>query len=1425
MKTPAWRALFSDKKRIGQSLVEFALMLPILLLLFFGIIEFARIFHAWLTVEHSAREAARYAVSGQYNEAYCQPGPDGISTPLTNFEPNAFPGGVSSYAEMDIHDGAYDCRVTSDAPGVTDVDPDDYWHFQNVTARMQDAARLYSMRDVARNASRTIAIDESVSGDITRNNDLGHPITWDADQRGYFHVVVCSTRSPFVFDRETDYNLTTSHDMRYACIFDEDQVRNTGDEVLRDDSGGPNDRVVVAVSFNHPLITPIRGIANNAGNYIPLHSIREMVVERFRTARVIGLPPAFDIPDPPTNTPLPPEPPIVDIIYPVQNPPCITETLRLQARACDPDDTELNCDPNLYNGEGIERVRFWVRDPTGTNVSDHTEGVPEYCGNGGDSDPCPAIDLSGGYWPSGRVVAPGVHTLYVIARDNDGQETTVAREFEVCIEPDCDDITLDWYGFYQDDSNTFVIQNNSSYRFDITNFRIWWPYSGDDPRLQLLYMGYLGQGNQLVANPEPDIRPDINPPPADINSFETDATAQEMLSLDPVSGPRRVDIDYNQYNIYEYNPYDFQLEVTLETSFGFPCTVYARGPDVPATCDMLHADPDGVVHFGYGAWSGDEDEPTTPYVINETGYRAWLDQFTIHWPDQSPAEGGFYADDGNTYMDQAYMGSEGDRDRIHSGNASISPWTETWTDSSGSRNLNATEPHVLQFDPGGQESVDLRNSAFGIDRAPRAIDLLDSLSTGYQETSYYLRDHFMHPDQFEIQSWWTFDTPGGDSHCLVEFDDYQKGPYIRLNSPPASGELPNGLGAYLMRPNHMVDDLGYPEPIVTAGDPAGSELFIDVTAFDRDRCQNPGDPSCNGQGIREVALWLEGPENEEDGHSVDRNLLREGGWSEHRDWYELTSAPYEVTFDLSDGRWPDDSWVISGTHYLYIRAMDRDDAEGMERLFTLLVVPIQVNAATIDCSDLQYDDVMFFTQYHTWHAVGGRITNTTSFPATIGEGVFTWERGTSAEDGLVRYSAWPRCVDSLSCWTGDVGWIGAANYGDGTTDPWNPTSGWNYNAEIEPNEQRVYSLRFNGGSNNCSELRCVDVGAILDLPMNPWYPTNRMSPPCARIAYSDQHSFYRNDGAQRIGSNIVHSIQFEMSMRFDFPMGASCWLDFTEGNYGPAIRLYEPVSRVEDMSDYPSGYDGSFENHYYLRPDAVASYSSAPEPDWDNACYVAGDDIDLEMETWDVDEGGVGTAHGTGIQEVAVWVIGPNSRDGYRNLLTSGSTSDWRYLSSSEIAQLSSGWTMANVSGSWPAGSGYPVVNGRYYLFIRVMDDDDDESIYDNPYQPLYTLMVTSFDVCGGANPEPTPTPLAPTDTPTPQPPTHTPTPVTPTSTPTPVTPTNTPTATPTVDPSITPTSTPTFTPTPTPTPFTVTPTPTSTPTDQPIPTIPGGGD
>lgn len=50
------------KSNRGQSLVELALVLPILITILFGILEFGRIFHSYLVITHAAREGARFGI-------------------------------------------------------------------------------------------------------------------------------------------------------------------------------------------------------------------------------------------------------------------------------------------------------------------------------------------------------------------------------------------------------------------------------------------------------------------------------------------------------------------------------------------------------------------------------------------------------------------------------------------------------------------------------------------------------------------------------------------------------------------------------------------------------------------------------------------------------------------------------------------------------------------------------------------------------------------------------------------------------------------------------------------------------------------------------------------------------------------------------------------------------------------------------------------------------------------------------------------------------------------------------------------------------------------------------------------------------------------------------------------------------------------
>jgi len=52
----------------GASAVEFAIILPILVMLVFGIIQFGLVFNKYIAITHAAREGARLAAVGLYEE-------------------------------------------------------------------------------------------------------------------------------------------------------------------------------------------------------------------------------------------------------------------------------------------------------------------------------------------------------------------------------------------------------------------------------------------------------------------------------------------------------------------------------------------------------------------------------------------------------------------------------------------------------------------------------------------------------------------------------------------------------------------------------------------------------------------------------------------------------------------------------------------------------------------------------------------------------------------------------------------------------------------------------------------------------------------------------------------------------------------------------------------------------------------------------------------------------------------------------------------------------------------------------------------------------------------------------------------------------------------------------------------------------------
>jgi hypothetical protein len=127
-----------DSKQKGQDLLEFALVLPILLLIMFGVLDLGRLFHSAITVTNAARVGARFGAmrSDIYNcnpadtdcIYICDPdcGPDyfinitrreaennGIDLSSALVEPNCIDGSIGLSNNCD-YDDTFQIKITYD---------------------------------------------------------------------------------------------------------------------------------------------------------------------------------------------------------------------------------------------------------------------------------------------------------------------------------------------------------------------------------------------------------------------------------------------------------------------------------------------------------------------------------------------------------------------------------------------------------------------------------------------------------------------------------------------------------------------------------------------------------------------------------------------------------------------------------------------------------------------------------------------------------------------------------------------------------------------------------------------------------------------------------------------------------------------------------------------------------------------------------------------------------------------------------------------------------------------------------------------------------------------------------------------------------------------------------------------------------------
>ncbi|MCA0452539.1 MAG: pilus assembly protein [Chloroflexi bacterium] len=241
------------RRRQGQTLAEFAITLPTLLILVFGVIEFGRVFQAWVSLQNAARTAARYASTGQYfedqfvlhDDRYNDPDSivpcvdDGSASGYTGdglpanadrrgtkvtIEPNGTGNGI-----VNVYTGGVESLFATWYDG-KNCDPRD----RDDQERRKDMARILSIMLEARRGAAGLQLENnqwSVPADLKTIQTNWQQFPWfqvwqtiprppRSDQRYWFNVSICSDRQFVYPDSTPTYSVNAG-----AGFFPADGVR------------------------------------------------------------------------------------------------------------------------------------------------------------------------------------------------------------------------------------------------------------------------------------------------------------------------------------------------------------------------------------------------------------------------------------------------------------------------------------------------------------------------------------------------------------------------------------------------------------------------------------------------------------------------------------------------------------------------------------------------------------------------------------------------------------------------------------------------------------------------------------------------------------------------------------------------------------------------------------------------------------------------------------------------------------------------------------------------------------------------------------------------------------------------------------------------------------------------------------------------
>jgi len=360
----------------GQTLVEFALVLPVMLLVLFVIIEMARLLHAWLAVENGARFGIRYAVTGEYDQAFCVDGPDAGTEAC---------GGADRLSE-------------------------------------QDAARLPSIEDATRAGAVAIMRNETV------------PVA----SPGYFKITLCSSKRTgagplyLYHDSNTPIHQPARCEQLPSPGISVSDAGGPGDRVsVTVDFEHPLIVPLLSSALPHIHLTSKReGIVEQFRVARVVGLPATISVPTFtptNTATATATATSTQTPTPsttPCNVP-----PVVQIILPT-NGSTYNDKVPGQAVAYDPDNADpAACAGVGVDGEGIVQVvfaiDFWdVPTSTWLRVHTATEDTQAYCVFSGNA-PCSEHPTNTALWPGGAPMGSGLHRMQAIATDDEGDVSPI----------------------------------------------------------------------------------------------------------------------------------------------------------------------------------------------------------------------------------------------------------------------------------------------------------------------------------------------------------------------------------------------------------------------------------------------------------------------------------------------------------------------------------------------------------------------------------------------------------------------------------------------------------------------------------------------------------------------------------------------------------------------------------------------------------------------------------------------------------------------------------------------------------------------------------------------------------------------------------------------------------------------------------------